>query len=157
MSEKTGAFDCALRVLTRRDHSEEELRRKLRAKGYPDKDIDEVVARLTRLGYLDDSRFARTWAESAIRNGRGYGPRLRLELTRRGISAENMIEVLEELGEAYDESETLAALLERKFAGFMPGSATEKEKRRVIGYLQRRGFSLGVIFNHIRNAQDREE
>lgn len=152
-TEGKRALDCAIRALARRDHSEEELRRKLREKEYAAEIIGEVVAKLTRLGYLDDRRFARSWAESAIRNGRGYGPRLRLELNRRGVSAEIQQEVLEELGETYDESETLAALLARKFPGFAPGSATEKEKRRIVSYLQRRGFSLGRIFNQLRTIK----
>lgn len=151
------AFDCAIRALARRDHSEEELRRKLREKEYGEEIIDEVIARLTRLGYLDDRRFARSWAESAIRNGRGYGPRLRLELNRRGVSPEIQQEILNELAETYDETETLAALLARKFPGFAPGSATEKETHRIVSYLQRRGFSLGRIFNHLRTITTNRE
>ena len=140
------AFDCSLRVLSLRDHSEAELRRKLKEKGYEQPQIEESVARLKLLGYLDDIRFARLFASSAMRNGRGYGGRLKLELARRGVAQETAAAVLAELGEEFSESELLAQMIARRFAGFDPALATEKERRRVIGYLQRKGFSLCAIF-----------
>jgi regulatory protein len=144
--KQASPFDCSLRVLSLREHSEAELRRKLKEKGYEEPGIGESVARLKELGYLDDARFARLFASSAIRNGRGYGARLKLELARRGVAQEVVAQVLSELSEEFGESEVLARLMERRFAGFDPETATEKEKRRVIGYLQRKGFSLSAIF-----------
>jgi regulatory protein len=156
MDESRPAFEYALRTLTRRDHSEVELRRKLRDKGFSDQVVDNVVSRLTDLKYLDDRRYARSWAETALRNGRGYGPRLRMELKRRGIAVGLIAETLAELGESYAEADTLAAILARKFTGFHMDTATDKEKRRVVSYLQRRGFSLGTIFTGLHNSTSHE-
>ena len=144
------ALACALRILTRRDCSTAELTRKLGDRGIVDPLAGEVVARLQEAGYLDDRRFARQWAESAVRSGRGYGPRLRLELIRRGVPAEIVAGVLAAVAADYDESETLGALLARKFAGFNPAAAPDREKRRVMQYLQRRGFSTAAIFQAFR-------
>jgi regulatory protein len=138
-------FDCSLRVLALREHSEAELRRKLKLKGYDEPGIEESVARLKELGYLDDERFARSFAESSMRNGRGFGARLKLELARRGVAAPVIREALAELAQEYDEGELLAETMARRFAGFDPESATEKEKRRVVSYLQRKGFALSAI------------
>jgi regulatory protein len=140
------AFDCSLKVLSLRDHSEAELRRKLKEKGYEEAEVEQSVARLYEFGYLDDARFARSFAGSAMRNGRGYGVRLKLELARRGVAPEIAARVLAELGEEYSEGELLAQTMARRFAGFDAAQATEKERRRVIGYLQRKGFSLSAIF-----------
>ena len=139
--QRGSAFDCSLRVLALRDHSEAELRRKLKEKGYQEPEIEDSVARLTALSYLDDARFARLFASSALRNGRGYGARLGMELARRGVAR-----VLSELAEEFAESELLAQTIAHRFAGFDPATATEKERRRVVGYLQRKGFSLSAIF-----------
>ena len=79
MEEAEKALAYAVRALARRDHSVAELERKLRDKGFSAAVMAEVIARLDRSGYLDDRRFAERWAESAVRNGRGYGPRLRQE------------------------------------------------------------------------------
>ena len=144
------AFDCALRVLALRDHAEGELRGKLARKGYPDGEVEETVARLKELRYLDDLRFARAFASSAMRNGRGYGARLGMELARRGVSRDIAEVALAELKEEFVEDDLLAQLLERRFAGFDPASASEKERRKVVGYLQRKGFSLSAIFEKLK-------
>lgn len=148
--KRGSAFDCALRVLTLRDHSEAELRRKLSEKGYPEAESEESIARLRLLGYLDDARFARQFASAALRNGRGYGGRLKMELARRGVDPETAGEVLAELNEEFSESALLAGIMERRFAGFDPEGASEKERRKVVGYLQRRGFSLSAIFRMLK-------
>ena len=148
MDEAEKALAYAVRALTRRDHSVAEMERKLRDKGFSVGVIAGLIARLGKSGYLDDRRFAERWAESAVRSGRGYGPRLRMELARRGISREIIADVLAGIKASYGEEETLAALVSRRFAGFDPGSATDQEKRRVFSYLQRRGFSAAAIFEY---------
>jgi regulatory protein len=137
-------FDCALRVLALRDHSEAELRRKLKAKGYEEA-VEEAVARLKELGYLDDARFARFFAASSIRNGRGYGARLKMELARRGVAGAIIQQTLAELFEEFGEADVLKQTIERRFAGFDPETASDKERRKVVAYLQRKGFSLSAI------------
>jgi regulatory protein len=144
--QRGSPFDCSLRVLSLRDHSEWELRRKLKEKGYQDEGIEQSVARLKELGYLDDARFARLFASSAVRNGRGYGSRLKMELSRRGVAPEIVSEVLSEISQEFSEGELLDQVMARRFAGYDPEAATEKEKRKVAGYLQRKGFSLSAIF-----------
>ncbi|HEX8960578.1 MAG TPA: regulatory protein RecX [Geobacteraceae bacterium] len=151
MEEAEKAIAFAMRALARRDHSVAELSAKLRDKGLSAGVTAEVIARLVQSGYLDDRRFAERWAESAVRNGRGYGPRLRLELTRRGVSREIIADVLAGIAESYSEGDTLAELAARKFAGFDARSATDRDKRRVIAYLQRRGFSTAAIFDYFGN------
>lgn len=147
-----GAFDCSLRMLGLRDHSEAELCRKLAAKGYEEAEIEASVARLKELGYLDDLRFARAFASSALRNGRGYGPKLKLELVRRGVAAGTVGQVLDELNEEFSEKELLAQLMARRYPGFDPAAATDKEKRRVVSFLQRKGFSLSAIFKEFKQG-----
>jgi len=73
----------AVGLLARRAHSQWELRRKLRMKGFEAEAIDTAMARLLELGYLNDSSFARGLVQrrSAIR-----GPRaLSAELAARGV------------------------------------------------------------------------
>jgi regulatory protein len=154
MDEAEKAIDYAVRALARRDHSVAELERKLRTRGFSAGVIAEVVARLTKSGYLDDRRFAERWAESAVRNGRGYGPRLRLELTRRGVPREIVTDVVADISAAYGEEEMLAALVAKRFAGFDLLTAPDRDTRRVVAYLQRRGFSPAAIFRFFR-ARDK--
>ena len=150
MEEASKALTSAIRSLTRRDHSEAELSRKLRDKGFAVEDIETAIGKLKGMGYLDDRRFAERWAESAIRNGRGYGPRVRIELRRRGIPDGMIGDVLARLEADCSELEALAAIMGRKFSGFDPAGADDRERRRIIGYLQRRGFSLATILTAMR-------
>jgi regulatory protein len=153
MEERQMAYIFAIKTLTRRDHSEAELRRKMGVKGISSGAVDETIERLKNLGYLDDRRFALRWAESAARNGKGYGSRLRFELNRRGIDEETAAEVTELIRAEFDETETIEALVSRKFATFTPKDADDRRKRRVINYLQRRGFSLSAILQVFRDLE----
>jgi regulatory protein len=148
------AFASALRTLVRRDHSVAELERKLCTRGYPADIVAQVIARLSACGYLDDRRFAEQWADSAVRNGRGYGPRLRLELNRRGVPRDIVADVVAGLSAAYGEKETLARIVARKYAGFDPQAASDGDRRRVVAYLQRRGFSISAIFDFLRRIPE---
>lgn len=75
-------LDRAVRILAVRDHSEQELRRKLAApimgKNGPEEidataeDYERVIARCHEHGYLDDSRFVARFIAS--RSRKGYGP-----------------------------------------------------------------------------------
>ena len=154
MEEAEKAYACAVRALARRDHSVAELERKLRDRGIAAGTIAEVMARLEKAGFLDDRRFAERWAESAVRSGRGYGPRLHVELARRGVPRDIIADVVTGISASFDEEETLAALVARKFAGFDPQAASDRDKRRVVAYLQRRGFSIAAIFRFFRTGED---
>ncbi len=150
----SGAFDAALNLLARRDHSSAELTRKLTAKGFPAEEIDAAISRLHRLTYLDDRRYAEQWAARAVREGKAVGPRLRLELRRRGIPPEIADAAMAAAGENLDERRAIAELLGRRFVGFDPATATPQEKRRVVNWFQRRGFSLSAIFDSLRLTGD---
>ena len=75
-------LDRAVRILAVRDHSEQELRRKLAApimgKNGPEEidataeDYERVIAWCHEHGYLDDSRFVARFIAS--RSRKGYGP-----------------------------------------------------------------------------------
>ncbi|MFZ3209704.1 MAG: regulatory protein RecX [Geobacteraceae bacterium] len=151
MEDARKAFDCAIGLLARRDHGVAEIERKLVVRGFSEPVVAEVIGRLTVAGYLDDRRFAGQWAEWAVRNGKGYGPRLSLELARRGVKVEIIAEVLADIRANHDEEETLAELAARKFAGFDFSQASDRERRRVVNYLVRRGFSTSIILDYLRN------
>jgi regulatory protein len=154
MDETKRAFGIALRALSRRDHSEAEIRRKLVTKNFSPDSVDEVVAGLLDAGYLNDARFARAFAESAIRNRRGYGFRIRIDLLRRGIDEDIIEESLGMLGTEYEESALLKEMLAKRYPDFDPLQADDRQKRRVAGYFQRRGFSLAAIVRVLRNREE---
>ena len=78
------AYDKALGLLARREHSGRELSRKLGQGGYDRQDTAEAIGRLGEQGYQDDDRFASMLVRN--RASHGYGPaRIRAELRNHGI------------------------------------------------------------------------
>jgi regulatory protein len=142
-------WPAALRCLTRRDHSRVELRDKLLERGFPPEQVEQAVARCIQLGYLDDARYAGNRARGLMAQGRAVGHRILADLRRRGVSDELAARALEEARAEHDEDELLDQLLQRRFATFNYATAPSKERRRVINFLQRRGFSLGRIMTRL--------
>jgi len=110
--------------------------------------------RLQQEGWLDERRYAERFAESALSTGRFYGPRLRLEMRRRGFEAGIISEVLDNLLADHDQAADIMMVVNRRYPGLDFQSSSDREKRRVVGYLQRRGFGLSEIFRSFR-APDR--
>jgi len=121
------------------------MREKLARRGLEEAAVEAAVARLEEQGWLDDRRFAERFAEMAVAGGRFFGPRLRLEMRRRGVPAGLVDEVLGRIRQERDEQDDLRSVMERKFPGFSFSAAGDREKRRVIAFLQRRGFGLSAI------------
>lgn len=83
----TKVFDCALRLLARREHSERELFNKLKRKGFHQDEINEALRSCQRLELQSDHRFVDLYVDSRIRQG--YGPlKISQELKLKGIDAE---------------------------------------------------------------------
>ena len=139
------AFQDALTLLVARDYTTAKMREKLAARGLNEAAVETAVVRLEREGWLCDRRFAERFAETAVAGGRFFGPRLRLEMRRHRVPAELIDEVLGRLRQERDEQDDLRCVMERRFPGFSFFAASEREKRRVIAFLQRRGFGLGAI------------
>ncbi len=89
-------LDAAARFLEVRPRSRAEVRRRLGEAGYRADLVEEAIARLAALGYLDDEAFARAWVESRDR-ARPRGERaLWAELRRKGVADDVIAEVLGE-------------------------------------------------------------
>jgi regulatory protein len=136
--------------LNARDYSEARLREKLRGRGFDETDIEAALDRMISEGWVNDLRFAERFAESALASGRYYGPRLRQEMRRRGLPPELVSEVLGRVLEEHDQIGEVRTIIERRFSGFSFSSASDREKRRAVGFLQRRGFSLSAIMSALR-------
>lgn len=140
------AYQYALRLLNARDYTVKRLHEKLTAKEYEATACRIALEQLQSEGWLNDLRYAERFAESAVSSGRYFGQRLRMEMKRRGFAREVVDSVLEQVRQCGDEDREILKILQRRYAGFSYGDATEKEKKRIIGYLQRKGFGLSAIF-----------
>ncbi|WP_305044398.1 regulatory protein RecX [Geoalkalibacter sp.] len=144
----------ALRLLAARDRSQAELAAALERRGIAASDIAEVLERCRELGYVDDRRYALERARALLRDGRAAGARIRLDLRRRGIDPELAQEALRAAEVEAAPEQVLRELLARRFPDFDYARAEARDKRRVIAFLQRRGFSPAQIFALFREEKD---
>lgn len=135
--------EAALRLLDAAARPSGALRGRLLDKGYDTDTVDEVIARLTRVGLLDD----RAYAESAVRYcvGRCMGRRGTVaELVRKGVDrglAETVAAQAEQCG-MFEES---AWELGRRYARKTVGLETAVRRRRFWSAGGRKGHDPGVL------------
>ncbi len=146
-ADRTDPWPTALRILTGRDYSQAELHRRLIEKGFEPALVDDALRRCLELGYLDDARYALNRATSLMTRGRAVGHRILADLRQHGVSKEVACRALDKAREACDENQLLSSLVERRFPDFNYNSAPAKERRRIVNFLQRRGFTIDRIMD----------
>ena len=137
---KRSAYDKALGLLARREHSRKELKTKLRQGGYEGEETTDAIDRLGEQHYQDDDRFAEVLLRSRI--SQGYGPmRLRVELKSHGLADACIRELMDEAEVDWDTS--AAAQLRRRYGG--AGTSDPAERNRRAQFLLRRGFAAATV------------
>lgn len=143
-------YQYALRLLTGRDYTVFKLRQKLAAKEATEQDIETVIKRVELERWVDDTRYAARFAESAISSGKYYGIRLRLEMCRKGFPSDLVNKTLAPLLAESDEISEVRSAVKRRYPGFSYSEATDRDKRRIIGFLQRHGFKFSSIMDALK-------
>ncbi|MCX2316079.1 recombination regulator RecX [Klebsiella quasipneumoniae] len=152
-------LDRAIRILAMRDHSEQELRRKLASpimsKNGPEaldvtpEELEQVVAWCIENRYLDDNRFVGQFIAS--RSRKGYGPaRIRQELSQKGIARQAVEQAMRECD--IDWVSLARAQAQRKYGEPLPSAFAEKVK--IQRFLLYRGYLMEDIQEIWRNFAD---
>jgi regulatory protein len=140
------AVESASRFLGHRPRSVSEVYKNLKGKDFEPAIVDLAIERLTGMGYLDDSAFARYWIESRERFKPLGRIALRFELRQKGVAdavIETALEALDDEDSAY---RAAASLLKRQ-----RGYTVRVARQKLSSALARRGFP----FSEIRAALDR--
>jgi regulatory protein len=125
----------ALRLLARREHSRDELARKLSPYAESRETLEALLRELESRKQLSDERFAEVRAHWLARK---YGAaKIRQDLSAKGVSAELVGRISTE-----GELERAKAILARKYR---QPATTREERARRARFLQGRGFSSDVI------------
>ena len=141
---KQECFDRAMEALASRLHSRSELRKKLMRHEYGGAVVDAVLDDLTRLGYLDDERFAKTKALSAAQHKHHGRRRAFMELIKSGVKGDVADKALSDVYAEHD-STAVARELARKQLPRLQKLEPMVARRRLVGMLQRRGFDYDSI------------
>lgn len=133
-------FNAALHFLSFRPRSESEVKERLKRRGFPESDIESVTNKLRQEGLVDDVAFAGFFRE----NREHFSPRsqrmMAVELARKGVPAG----IIDAAVTGIDDSESAYRAASGK-AERLPHTDYQGFRRRLGGYLKRRGFSYEVI------------
>jgi regulatory protein len=140
------ALDLAVGHLGKRDRTAAEIRRHLIGKDISESAADAAVAELERMGYLDDARYARVFAEDR-RALDAWGPeRIERRLLALGVDREHVAAAVGER-DGSDELEAALELLRRRVREV---PASERERDRALGMLVRKGYDLELAYDAVR-------
>ncbi len=148
--------DCherALGLLAVRPRSRRELETRLRAAGFEPGEVEDVLARLERVGLVDDRAFAEQLAAHHFTNRKSGSRAVASALAAKGVPAAISAAVLaapraDERGRAGE--------LARAKASRMAGVDERKAFTRLTGLLMRRGYDPETARSAAREALDVE-
>lgn len=135
----------AMHLLERQDRTERQLRDKLQAGGYPLGLIDDAIAYLQTMHYLDDARYARNYID--YYKEKKSRRRIWQDLSQKGIRRELIEEAFLEFPQE-DEREMIRSLLEKKHVN---QEMSQHEARRLYQSLLQKGYQSSDILHVLRS------
>jgi len=149
--QRKSALSKAFTLLKHRDRAVAEMRRRL-AERFDAEVVELVVAELCEQGYLNDQNLAERLVEGAIKR-RHHGPqRIRNDLYRLGIDPDDYRQAMDTFCTPEQVEAAALAASRAHFRGKKPDS-DEGSRRRLAGYLGRRGFPEAVIHAMVRRIR----
>lgn len=163
--------EAALNLLSYRARTRLELRTRLRQKGFSTSRIDACLDRLEQRGLLDDEAVAAAFVRDRLRHRPRGKARLASELRAKGVDADTAHDTIDRVFE--DEGASDVALACEAAEGWLrrqgaklrdalagePGPERDKARRRLHGYLSRRGFrgdALAEAMERLGRAADED-
>jgi regulatory protein len=143
------ALQKAYRLLSLRPHSEKELEKKLREKGFPAVVIKETLEKLHDLKYLNDASFAVSLARNLAVNKLWGNKKIAFSLREKGLAVELINSSLEQAREELPEEAAIETLIKKKTVKKKPSAFDVKEKQKIFQALMGRGFPPGLILNKL--------
>lgn len=140
------ALAALMRLCARAEKSQDDARRLMRGWGVAEKDAEQVLGRLVRDRFIDDSRYAEAFVREKLRLS-GWGEyKIRTALQRKGVSKERIDAALSQ-ADRPAMGERLAQQLERK-ARTVKYTSQYELKTKLIRY----GLSLGYDYEAVMDA-----
>ncbi len=131
------------------ERTQDELRQKLKTWGVWGDEAEELIAELVAQNYLNEERFAKTYAGGKFRMKKWGKRRISQELTRRGLTDYTIRQGMQEID---DESylTTLKALLTKKNAALQKTeSSALQRKQKLARYALSKGYESEAVWKLI--------
>lgn len=135
-SERVRALDKALSFVTKSKKTQKQVKEHLYKKGYTEQTVESVIQKMNDYRFLDDGDYAETYVKNYSKT---KGKRLiEMELKAKGVSDENVLGAIEELG---DQTESAVKIAEKYLKN------KQKDKQNILKcykYLLSKGFEYDV-------------
>lgn len=142
------AKDRALKYLSYRRRSENEIKIKLQGLQFQTKIIEDVLANLKNVGIVDDYEFAESYAQE-IFNKRVIGKSLlKQRLMEKKIPREIILKIIEKYYQNVNERDIAYNLAIKQLKKYRVNKSKDDDKKnylRLTSFLARRGFSWEVV------------
>lgn len=130
------------------DRCHKEAREKLYELGYYGDPAEEVIAELIGEKYLDEERYARSYARGKFKMKHWGRYKIRAELRKRDVSDYCIKKGLSEIeDEAY--YDTLCTQLERRNGAEKAGLHPYLRRRKLADYMVKRGYEAALVWSAI--------
>ncbi len=137
------AENVSMHALTRRGMSRWELEKTLLSRDLDDQVVAEELERLESVGLIDDAALAESFVRTQHeRKGLGRSA-LTAELRRKHISQDDIDIALEQVDD--DDEQSRATELALKRAPQLHSFDLETAKRRLTGFLMRKGYASSIV------------
>lgn len=146
--ESIRAREYFIRLLSGRDYSKVDLRRKALQKGFALDAIEPVLASLEEKGYLNEERYARTFMQNAIDRKKWGENRIRLEARKKGLNGSLIEKHLSDLNPS-DISEGMAVLVQKNSRRLKAEMDILKRRKKIFDHLAYRGYKASDIMENM--------
>ncbi|MGO4543950.1 regulatory protein RecX [Paenibacillus sp. 2TAB23] len=140
--ERYRAYILAIGYLGAKPRTRKQIEQYLSRKLFENDNIQYALDRLEREHIVDDEQYARQFAAGRLKNGLKGRRFIKQELQQRGVSKEAAAEAIDALDEEIELASAKKAA-EKKWRS-LKGETFEK-KRKLMGYLMRRGFPGDIV------------
>ena len=143
-------FQRAAKLLAAKQRSVEELREKLSTtRGATKANVEEVIARLSEYGYLDDAKFAQSYANLRLRERPIGRRRLERDLWLKKVDKKTAQAALDEVFDATPESDFIDRAIAKRVR-LRGKPKTREDAKKLFDHLLRQGFEFEVVSEKIR-------
>lgn len=145
------ALNKAAMFCAYQERTQQEVRDRLKEWGVLGDDAEEVIAELIQQNYLNEERFAKSFAGGKFRV-KGWGRRkIKQHLQQRGISGHNLDQAMKEIAPD-DYRDTLTALLAKKRQTIRDDNPLVV-KQKLVRYALSKGYESDLIFAVLGNDE----
>jgi regulatory protein len=147
---RQNVFQRAAKLLAAKQRSVEELREKLlTGRGATTPVVEEVIARLREYGYLDDAKFAQTYASLRVRERPIGRRRLQRDLWLKKVDKQTAEAALDEVFEITPEAELIDRAIAKRVR--LRGKPKSREDaKKLFDHLLRQGFEFDLVSEKVR-------